>query len=283
MALTTSQTTAITDSIAKAISDYNANFVSGTSSPASAINAGVGGTGATSAIVGRVLAYASVPDLVDELLLLPKANLVAGNVAAFLSGIRSLPSFYLQFYPLLDALDTAQGGLNAFLTTNTLQVSAYFAAAFNAFAVNAVTLNYRSPAFIPTQLAVANYFPYAVIDDMWDFTCSGATTFSSNAVGANVSSAVSGGGVAQFYLYKVNASNAVGGATFTISYVNASGNTVTATYTTSSGTPTASGSLAAGFSISGAIGSAITGVTGTGMTSGEQYTIGAKLIRAAAY
>jgi hypothetical protein len=275
--------TAIADSIAQACSDYNTNFVTGTSSAATTMNSGVGGTGATTATLGRVLAYAAVPNLSAELLLLPKVNTVAANVAAYLTGVRTLTPFYQQFYPLLDALDTAQSGLNAFLATNTLQVNAFFAAAFNGYATNAVTLGYRTSANAPTAIAVAQYFPYASIDTMWGFTASGATTFSANAVGANTSTSGSGGGVGQFYIYKNNSSNAVGGATFTISYTKADGTTGTATYSTTSGVPLASGSLSAGYAISGAIGSAITAVTGSGMTSAEQYTIGMQLVRASAY
>lgn len=283
MALTTSQVTAITDSISKAITDFNTNFVTGTSTATTTINNGVGGTGATSALLGRVLAYASVPDLPDELAFLPKANTVAASAAAYLTGIRSLNSFYLQFLPLLDALDTAQSGLNAFLTTNTLSVNAFFAAAFNYYATNAVTLQYRTSANVPTAISTANYFPNAAIDDMWDITCSGATTFSANAVGSNASSAVSGGGVAQLYIYKVNASAAFGGAQFTVTYTNAAGNAATATYNTTSGTPAASGSLASGYAITNAIGQAITAITGSGMTTGEQYRFGMQLTRTPAY
>lgn len=283
MALSSTQVRQITDSIAQAIGDYNTAFITntGTNTPLySTIVNGVSGTGG-SATLGRVLAWG---DLTPELTALKAANTAATNVTANITSVRTISSFYSQFYPLLDALDLAiSGGLNAFLTTNTLQVNAWFAAAFNAYQSNAVALGYRTSANIPTAIATANYFPYANIDSMWSFTCSGATTFSSNAVGTNASTAVSGGGVCQLYLYKSNATNAVGGATFTVTYTNAAGNSATATYTTTSGVPLASGSLAAGYSISGAIGSAVTAVTGTGMTSGESYTIGAQLVRSAAY
>ena len=67
MALTNAQVLAITDSIAQGISDFNTNFVTGTATATTTINAGVAGTGATSAMIGRVLAYAAGPDLTDEL------------------------------------------------------------------------------------------------------------------------------------------------------------------------------------------------------------------------
>jgi hypothetical protein len=283
MTLTTSQVTALTDSVAKLIADFNTNFNTGTSTATTTMNAGVSGTGATSATLGRVLAYAGVPDVTDELVLLAPTYTVATNVAAYLSGIRSVNAFAQQLFPLLDKLDSAVSGLNAFLTTNTLQVNAWFAAAFNLYVTNAALLGYRTSANMPVAIATANYFPYAAIDTMWTFACSGSATFSSNAVGSNANTSAFGGGVGQIYIYKSNATNAVGGATFTITYTNAAGNAATATYTTNSGTPVASGSLSAGYAVTGAIGSAITGVTGSGMTSGEDYTLGIQLVRAAAY
>lgn len=282
MTLTTTQVTAIADSIAKGILDYNTNMITGLSGAATTINAGVSGTGA-SATVGRVLAYAGVPDLTDELTLLSPVNKVATNVAAYISSIRSLNGFYQQYFPLLDALDSALSGLNAFLTTNALTVNAMFANAFNLYVTQASLLGYRTAANLPTAIAVANYFPYAAVDTMWGFTCSGATTFSANAVGTNASTSVAGGGVGQIYIYKNNAVNAVGGATFTVTYTNASGNPANATYSTTSGVPLASGSLSAGYAVTGAVGSAITAVSGTGMTNGEQYTLGIQLVRSAAY
>ena len=282
MALSTSQVTALAESVAKAFADYNTNFVSGTASAATAMNAGIAGTGG-SATLGRVLGYAAVPDVTDELLLLKPANTVAANAAAYLAGIRNLNGFYQQYFSLFDALDSSLSGLSAFLTTNSLQVNAYFAAGFNLYAQQATLLGFRTSANVPVALGSALYFPNAAVDTMWGFTCSGATTFSANAVGTNANTSAFGGGVGQITIYKVNATNAVGGATFTITYTNSAGNSANATYTTTAGTPTASGSLAAGFAVTGAIGSAITAVSGTGMTSGEQYELGIPLVRAAAY
>jgi hypothetical protein len=282
MALSNSQILALSDSIAQAISDFNTNFITGTATPTSTINAGVGGQGA-SATVGRVLVYAGTPDLTDELALLTPVNTVANQVAAYLAGIRGLNPFLIQYFPLLNAMDTLLGGLNAYLVAQGIQVNAFFAAAFNLFSSMAVSQGLRSPANIPVALAISTYFPYAAIDTMWGFTASGATTFSANAVGANPNTSGSGGGIGQFYIYKVNSSNAAGGAAFTITYTNAAGVGAQVTYSTVSGTPAASGSLAAGYAVSGAIGSAITAVTGSGMTSGEQYTLGMKLVRATAY
>jgi hypothetical protein len=277
MSFGTTQVNALTDSVAKAITDFNTNFTVGTSASATAINTGV----ATTAI-NRVLAYSDLP---SELVLLTKINQVSGNVAADLTGRRSLTQFYVQWYPLFDALDTFLGGMNAYCVANSsVTVNAWFAAAFNAYAASAVALQYRTSANVPAAIIPAEYFPYQSIDTMWGFTCSGATTFSANAVGANPSTAAFGGGVAPLYIYKVNAVNAVGGATFTISYTNAAGSPATVTYTTTSGVPLASGSLAAGYAIpTGPEALAITGVTGTGMTTGEQYVIGEQAVRVAGY
>lgn len=282
MALSASQVTALTDSIAKGISDYNANVVTGLSASFTAMNAGISGTGA-SATIGRVLGYAGVPDLADELTLLPKAYAMGNQTAAFLSGLQNMNGWYQQYFPILDALDTAQAGLNQFLLAQTIQVNGWFAAAFNYYVGMASLMGLRSVANLPTALSAGTFFPYASVDNMWGFTSSGATTFTANAVGANVNTAGSGGGAAQLLIYKANAGNAAGGATFNVSYINGAGQTVTASYTTTSGVPVGAGSLAAGYVIPGAIGSQVTGVTGVGMTAGEQYIIGTKLVRTPAY
>lgn len=279
MALTTVQVTALADSIAKGVDDFNTNYITGTASARTSINNGVGGTGA-SATLGRVLAYASVPDLPDELAMLPKANSTAANVAAYMAGVSTLTSIYQQYLPLLDALDTAVGGLNAYLTTNTLVVNAFFANAFNYYCTNAIGLGYRTSATAPTPIATANFFPYAIVDDIWDITTSGATTFSVNIVGANASTSVAGGGVAQIYIYKVNVNPGTTGS-LVITYTNAAGASANVTYPYS--TLAGSGSLASGTLVTGLVGSAITAITGSGMTSGEQYRFGIKLVRADAY
>lgn len=285
MAFTTTNMTNITDSIAQSISDLNTAFITqtGSNSPTAAtILSSTTGTGASNT-QGRVLALA---DLASELLLLSPTNRTMTALTTFITSVRTLSTYYPSYYYMFDALDLVAnsltaGGLNAYLTANSLQVNAFFANAFNAYQAVAVSLGLRSSA--PTAIATANYFPYAAVDSMWSFTASGATTFSTNAVGTNATTSVSGGGVGQFYIYKTNATNAVGGATFTVTYTTAAGSSTTATYSSTSGVPLASGSLSAGYAISGAIGSAITGVTGTGMTSGEAYTIGMKLVRSAAY
>lgn len=283
MALNSTQVQQLADSISQAIGDFNSAFITNTASNTplySTIVSGVSGTGG-SATAGRVL---GLNDYASELLLLKPMNTAATNVTSYITGVRTPSAFYAQFYPILDALDTATAGLNAFLTTNTLQVNANFAEAFNAYQPLAVSLGYRTSSNIPVAIAVANYFPYAIVDDLWDITSSGATTFSTNAVGTSVSTAATGGGVGQIYIYKVNATNAAGGATFTITYTKADGTSTTATYSTVSGTPTASGTLASGSqTVTNLIGQAITGVTGSGMTSGEQYRFGMKLVRASAY
>ena len=84
------------------------------------------------------------------------------------------------------------------------------------------------------------------------------------------------------YIYKVNSTNAVGGAAITVTYTQASGSTTTVVYNTTSGVPLASGSLSAGYTL-GVAGQSITAVTATGGTSGEQYRFGIKLVRAVAY
>jgi hypothetical protein len=280
MALTTTQVQQITDSISQAISDFNTAFVvdtAGSTPSSSTITTGVTGTGASQTL-GRVVRLA---DNVPELALIGPANTMATNVTAYIGGLQTLSAFYPNFYAIFNALDLNLSGLNAYLTTNSIQVNAWFANAFNYWAAIATQVTPgRTSTSIPTALIAANYFPYASIDTMWGFTSNGATTFSANAVGANPTTTVDGGGSGQFYIYKVNSTNAIGGATFTFTYTTPSGGSTTATYSSTSGVPLASGSLASGYSISGMIGTAVTGVTGTGMTSGEQYVVGMKIVRA---
>jgi hypothetical protein len=281
MALTALQVQQYTDSLAKGCDDFNSAFLLNTAvnTPLySTIIAGIGGTG-VSQTLGRTLNWL---DLASEVAMLGKTQATANAVAAYISSIRSLAGYYQQLYGALNALDLLLvGGLNTFLTANSLQINGYVANAFNNFATTAVSGGLRQVS--PIQIATANYFPYAAVDDLWDIMCSSASGFSTNAVGSNPSTSVAGGGIAQLFIYKVNPSNAVGGATLIISYTNASGSTSQATYNTSAGTPSASGSLATGFTIVGAIGSAVIGITGSGMTSGEQYRIGARLVRSPSY
>jgi hypothetical protein len=278
--MTATQVQQVTDSIAQTISDFNTAFVSNTAANAPTANtilAGFTGTGASNTL-GRIL---GLGDLNAELSMLSPANKAAGNITSYIGSLRSISAFYQQLFPLLDALDSATGGLNAFLTSNAIQVNGWFAKAFTAYQALAVALGYRSSA--PTALSAANYFPYTSVDNMWAFTAATATTFSSNAVSSNPTTAVSGGGVGPLVIYKSNASNAIGGATFTITYITAAGTSTNATYSTVSGTPAASGTLATGYTVSGAIGSAITAVTGTGMTAGESYILGIKTVRTPSY
>lgn len=281
MALTATQVQNLCDSLAKGCDDFNSAFILNTASNSptySSILSGVTGTG-TSQTTGRILNFL---DLSSEALLLPAMQSVNTAITAYFASIRSLAGYYQLLYPVLNALDLAlPNGLNAFLTTNSIQISAYVASAFNNFCAVAVSGGYRSSA--PTSIAVANYFPYAAVDDLWDITCSGATSFSVNQVGSNTSTAVAGNGIGQIYIYKVNSGNAAGGAVFLISYINSSGGTSQATYTTSAGTPAASGSLSSGYVISGCIGSAIVGISGSSMTNLEQYRFGIKLVRSPAY
>jgi hypothetical protein len=281
MALTASQVVNITDSLAKGCDDFNTMFIANTASNSptySNLIAGISGTGATQT-TGRIL---NLLDINSEVLMLPCIQGVATSVAAYIASIRSLAGYYQLLYPILNALDLSlPGGLNTFLTVNNIQVNAYIANAWNNFCSIAVASSYRTTTPIP--IATANYFPYTSVDDLWDITCSGAMTFSTNQAGTNISTAVAGGGAGQFCIYKVNTGNAAGGATFFITYINSAGITSQASYTTSSGTPAASGSLANGYTISGAIGISIVSITGYSMTAGERYRLGIRLTRSPSY
>src|SRR5438445_6009305 len=131
MALTSTQIQQFTDSIAKSCDDFNNAFILNTANNTptySTIVAGVGGTG-TSQTLGRVLNWL---DVTSEVTILSTMQAAANNVSAYIASIRSLSGYYQQFYPVLNTLDLAiAGGLNAFLTSSSLQISAYVASIFN--------------------------------------------------------------------------------------------------------------------------------------------------------
>lgn len=283
MATTPTFVAAYTDSVAKSILEFSTAFVSNTAigSPSSStIIAGVSGPGANNTY-GRVALTGDGP---TELALLFATNASVNNVIAYITGLQSLNGFYQQYYTIFNALDLAVSGLNAFLTTSGLQVSSWFAQAFNAWcSVATQVTSGRNSSNTPVVITPGNYFPGSAIDTIWNITTGAGTVMSSSLVGANANSSIGGGGVGQIVIYKSNTGNAVGGASLVITYKNGSGANVTATYATVAGTPVGSGSLAAAYIVTNAIGSQIISVTGTGMTAAEQYTFGIQPIRTIAY
>lgn len=279
---------ALTDSIAQACSDFNAALTTaGFTTAIGNMNAGISGIAATNTL-GRILAYV---DPTSEGTMLTPMNNTVTLAAAYATGIQSMNAYYQQLYPILNAFDSyinanvTPGGVNAWLVANSLQVNAWYANAHNYFQSNAVGSSLRSGATNAVAIAAANFFPYAAVDNMWGFT-SGATsiTFSANAVGANASTAVKGGGVGQLVIYKVNAGAAAGGATINVTYTTATGASLIASVSTTG--LAASSNLGAGVAINTGnlgIGSAVTAVSGTGMTNLEQYAIGIKLVRPSTY
>ncbi|MFL5628425.1 MAG: hypothetical protein ACJ788_22830 [Ktedonobacteraceae bacterium] len=278
---------ALTDSVAQACSDFNtALTTAGFTTAIGNMNTGISGITASNTL-GRILAY--IDPTSEGAMLTPMSNTIA-LAAAYATGIQSMNAYFQQLYSILNAFDlyinanVTPGGVNAWLAANSLQVNAWFANAFNYFQANAVGAGLRSGANNATALAAANFFPYAAVDTMWGFTSSGATTFSANAVGANASTAVKGGGVGQLVIYKVNAGAAAGSATISVTYTTATGASLIATVSTTG--LAASSNLGAGVAINTGnlgVGSAVTAVSGTGMTNLEQYAIGIKLVRASAY
>jgi hypothetical protein len=276
---------AITDSIAKAITDFAALAATATTS-ASSINSGISGTGASNTL-GRVLALAATPsfDPVSEQALIVPVNSSVTNVTAYHTGITALNAYYQQFLPFLNAFDNyinaniTTGGVNAWLTANALQVNAYFAAAHNYLATNAIGLGLRTSATVPTALSIANYFPFANVNPMFTLACTGATA-ATQTVGSATST--QGGGVANVVVWKSNAGVGAGGATLTITYVNAAGvSTVLNSF--SLGSLSASGSISSGSVSVGISAQSITSITGTGMTNAETYVFGEVPLRTAAY
>jgi len=277
MALTTGQVTAFADSVAQAVSDYNTNFVTapGTTTGVTTINSGFGGTGASNTL-GRVLNWL---DNTSEKAMISVTNTSVANVAAFLNSAIAFNPYYLQFFPVLDAFDNLLGGLNTYLTTNVLTVNALFANCFNYYQTLAVSMGFRTSATVPTAIAIANFFPYAIVDPELTWSVTGATALTPTAGSAT---STKGGGIAPLYIYKVNAVAPAGGAVFTITYTTAAGTSANVQFTTTTGSPGASTTVATGVALNVSA-QAVTAVTVTGGTSGENYGVGARLVRASAY
>jgi hypothetical protein len=281
MGITTSFVTSYTDSISKQFTDISTNFITNTSSAVASIISNVSGTGANNTY-GRVLATG---DSQTELNLLAVTNTAASNMSLNLNSQLSLNGYYVPWYPVFNALDLAVGGLNTYLTTNSIQVSGWFAAGYNTWCAVATQVTPgRSSSNPPTPISAGNYFPTADVDNVWVFTCGSGTTMTSSAAGANPNTNGAGGGYGQLVIYKPDAGAPVGGATFTITYQLPSGSNTTATYSTTSSVPAGSGSLSAAYNVTGATQVAsIISVTGTGMTASERYILGIKRPRTPAY
>lgn len=150
--ISTANFLAIADNIAKSLVDLESAFISNiTSNTPTAATITAGQTGGANSLQARV---AGLNDVVQERDLAGSAYTDASNVVSYLTVSKN--ALYALYKEFMNALEIHTGGVNSFLTTNTLLVHPEFAAAFNYFAPNASALGLRNaPA---TSIVAANIF-----------------------------------------------------------------------------------------------------------------------------
>jgi hypothetical protein len=268
--ISTSNLQTIADNIAKSLVDIEAAYISGVTSTVTAVTNGA--SAASNSLAAHVAALA---DLAEEKALVLTASQAAANVSG------QFPLTANQFYDLyrtfLFSLDQHTGGLNTYLTTNSVQVHPEFAAAFNRMAGLAVSTGLTGTA--PTVIAPANIFtPTEVSLATISVTGSAAGTF---AAGSTLDTTKYGG--SQIYVKNTGGSGSTGTATsFTVTYTKASDGTTGHTATQALG-----GSLGAGAYL--AIGSiadakAVTAIAvNSGGANADTFAVVIKVLRAIAY
>lgn len=141
--LLTAQCQSLCDSLSYSLILLQSGMVLG---PASTISAITGGLATASpSTMGQILA---LDDAGLELLLLPAQQQVASVMSNQLLTATQLAGYYPAYAPMCSAIDLGVqspgiSGLAAFCVATGLQLHQHFAAAFNAFAAQAVTGNYR--------------------------------------------------------------------------------------------------------------------------------------------
>lgn len=268
--ISTGQLTPLVDNLARVLLDSEAALISGpgTNAPTVAtILTGLSGAGPAS-LAARVAALGDISEIVA---LGPATQALGVNFAGLLTVSKNL--LYLQTGTLMVALDRHVGGLNAFLAANSLQVHPEFAAAFNYIAANAASLG--------LTVGVLTAITPAVI-----FPASESTLASVSVTGVTAGTFTGGTAlnlaqVAPQPLWLKNTAGAptTGTATtFSVTYVNASGNSV-------SGTPALSGALAAGaYLATGLVGSAVSAISVTANgANGDALALVVKPLRVVGY
>jgi hypothetical protein len=144
-------TLAFFDTIGKTILDYATIYQSNllVNAP-TAQTILLGQVGASNSLVSRI---AALTDLSTVQYLAPLATQTAQNIATVLNS--SQLDLYHLYAPLLDAIDTAMGGLSSYLSSTSLQVSAAFGDAFNYAATHWQFCGLSGPM---TPLLPANIF-----------------------------------------------------------------------------------------------------------------------------
>lgn len=239
--------TAIADNIGKSLLDTETALITNLGANAPTITTiSNGANAASNSLLARV---ASLNDTQQESALVNQAIMDAANVVSQVTFTKN--GLYLNYKDILVALDKHVGGLNAFLTTNSLQVTGEFAFAFNYIAANAALLGLATAPL--TSIVPANVFVNAdQILGSIAVTGVSAGTFSAGTALDTTKYAS-----AQLYLKNTAGSPTGGTATsFTVTYTNAAGTTG------QTATQALSGALAAGgyLAVAGAIGQAVSNI-----------------------
>lgn len=262
--ITAANVQAITDSVAKHLTDLQALLAS----PA-AVQTGQGTT------LGKI---AALNDQSQEFFLLDGFEAFVASESALLGQWQSYNSMLDATFAAAAAVDNATTGLGAFLVTNALQVHPFYLDAHN----RAVARRQLAPG---VALGPLHAFGKALPNlGQVNVTGSGVGTFVAGT-GQGNSPAGAGAAYGNAPLSIFNAGTGATGAasgTYTVTYnqYNASG--VLVTGLTASATMPASS--AAGFAVSLAVsGVAVTNITLTGGTNGDKVGCSAALLRTPAY
>ncbi len=150
--ITVADVQVLADNIAKSLVDLESAYISNP-----LVNTPTKTTISNGQLAGSISLTARIAGFNDidteAALAVPGLN-AANNIVNWMNIANT--AFYIQYPGLMVALNTLVGGLNAFLTTNSLEVHSEFANAFNYAANNAPLLGVASAPFTP--IAVANIF-----------------------------------------------------------------------------------------------------------------------------
>lgn len=266
--ITTTNFLAIADNVAKTLLDLETSYLTNPANNSPTVaTISAGQTAFTSSLESRI---AALDDITEESLLSGPGILAAQNVVGYLGFGTS--TFYA-FYPaLMLALEQHTGGVNGYLSTNSIQVHSEFANAFNWAASQVVSLGLSVTPL--TRISAANTF-YGLAQTLGTIAVTGSATGNFSA-GFSLNPALYAPSL--LYFSNLKGATSTGTATaFTITYVQ---NSVTLALTY-----TLSGAMASGASVSlGVVGSQVTNITvNSGGASGDSFGVTIVPLRTVTY
>lgn len=181
MALSSTNVQTLTDTLAKLFKDIEDNVMTG---PAAFVNGLLSG-GATYGIPAVTTRIVQFQDAAAELALLAPANSSTQLLANDLVANTTLSTYYRSLYTLLDALETATGGLATYLSTNSTTVALAFAELWNAYAGAAQLVGLRPATYQVETLTPSQVFP-DIATDLARITIGGSATILSVLDGTKV-------------------------------------------------------------------------------------------------